>query len=50
MEEMPFHNSGQTAVSECRGPVVTVVIKRPELCNAANKEAAKCLLEELRAF
>uniref|UniRef100_A0A8D3BDE5 Uncharacterized protein n=1 Tax=Scophthalmus maximus TaxID=52904 RepID=A0A8D3BDE5_SCOMX len=39
--------AGQTAVSECRGPVVTVVIKRPELCNAANKEAAKLRLNLL---
>uniref|UniRef100_A0A146R387 Ethylmalonyl-CoA decarboxylase n=1 Tax=Fundulus heteroclitus TaxID=8078 RepID=A0A146R387_FUNHE len=42
--------TGQTVVSERRGSVLTVAIRRPEVRNAVNVETARRLLEELQAF
>lgn len=37
-------------VIEKRGPVLTVGINRPEVCNAVNQETSQRLFEELSAF
>lgn len=50
--ELPFtsSSSGQTVVTEKRGPVLTVGINRPDVCNAVNQETSRRLFEEFSAF